>query len=118
MTSLALRWHAGNETLDLVAHNIFSLGERSDLGGSIVRFSWFHYPPFVSLAAGDSAAAAVGFYADILEELQARLNFSREYVAAGPKEKWGAKTANGTWNGMIGKSRSVCLKLSPKNIKP
>ena len=51
---------------------------------------------------GPKGRSAVGFYADILDELQARLNFSREYVAAGPREKWGAKMKNGSWNGMVG----------------
>ena len=104
-TALVMRWHSGNGTVEhFGGDGIFSLESRSDLGGSVVRFSWFNYPPFVRLVGDGSGAviSAVGFYPDILNELQARLNFSPEYVAARPREKWGAKTANGTWNGMMG----------------
>ena len=31
-----------------------------------------------------------------------QLNFVAEYVPARPGEKWGGKTKNGTWNGMVG----------------
>ena len=31
-----------------------------------------------------------------------QLNFAPEYVPARPGEKWGGKTKNGTWNGMVG----------------
>ena len=52
---------------------------------------------------GQRIANGEGFYVDILAELMKQLNFTGEYVpTSGPKEKWGSKGKNGTWNGMVG----------------
>ena len=52
---------------------------------------------------GQRIANGYGFYVDILDELRKQLNFSLEYVpTSGPKEKWGSKMTNGSWNGMVG----------------
>ena len=52
---------------------------------------------------GQRIANGEGFYVDILAEIQKQLNFTMEYVpTSGPKEKWGSKMKNGSWNGMVG----------------
>ena len=47
---------------------------RSNLRGAVVRYSWFHNPPFVRFVKDSSGSVVdfVGFYVDIFEELQAQ----------------------------------------------
>ena len=43
---------------------------RSNLRGAVVRYSWFHNPPFVRFV--ENKSDFVGFYVDLFEELKAQ----------------------------------------------
>ena len=47
---------------------------RSNLRGAVVRYSWFHNPPFVRFVKDRSGSVVdfVGFYVDLFEELKAQ----------------------------------------------
>ena len=104
ITTRLLDWEPGRDKAAEDSKLLLQvLGKRTNLNGAVIRFSWFKNPPFVWYVKKGLIANGVGFYVDILAELQAKLNFTLEYVpTSGPKEKWGAKMKNGTWNGMVG----------------
>lgn len=104
ITTKIMEWMPGvkkNEDVK-VLDNI--LEKRSNLNGVTIRYSWFHNPPFVRFNRDGSGKVVgySGFYVDLFNELQHQLQFTAEYVPPKPKEKWGAKTKNGSWNGMVG----------------
>ena len=104
ITQKVSEWHPKKETNEEIKLLENVVDKRSNLNGVVIRYSWFHNPPFVRFVK-DSSGVVVnygGFYVDIFSELKSRLNFTAEYIPAKPGEKWGGKTRNGTWNGMVG----------------
>ena len=101
-----LQFYNMNRTKNMGNTKLFDgiLDKRSNLNGVVVRYSWFHNPPFVRFARDGSGNVIgySGFYVDLFMELQNKLQFTGKYVPPKPKEKWGAKTKNGSWNGMVG----------------
>ena len=104
ITTKLFDWEPGTDKSEGDAQLLFNvLGKRKDFNGAVVRFSWFKNPPFVWMSKKGKIADGDGFYVDILADLQAQLNFTLEYVkTSGPKEKWGSKMNNRSWNGMVG----------------
>ena len=77
------------------------LANRSNLQAVKLINAWFTNPPFITHAKGKKGPKAVGFYVDILNDLQSQLNFTFESVSP-RKGKWGNKQDNGSWSGVIG----------------
>ena len=74
ITQKITEWHPKKE----IARNekLFEkiLERRSNLNGAVIRYSWFHNPPFVRFVKDGSGSVVnyVGFYVDIFEELKAQ----------------------------------------------
>ena len=87
--------------------NIFekkvTLRNRANLNGVVLKNSWFEQHPFVVYDRDDAGnvKSTAGFYSGILSELATTLNFTIKHIPAPPG--WGAKSKNGTWNGLMGR---------------
>ena len=68
----------------------FNLLVRRTLQGAILNVAWH-----------GSTKEFAGTNADILKDLQAKLNFVVQIVPAKDRS-WGGKSKNGTWNGLVG----------------
>ena len=78
ITTKITEWHPRNETVGNMRLFKDILEKRSNLNGALVRYSWFHNPPFVRFVKDSSGSVVdyVGFYVDIFEELKSQLNFA------------------------------------------
>ena len=70
ITERITEWNPRNGTAAAGSIRLFEkiLERRSNLRGAVVRYSWFHNPPFVRFVKDGSGSVVdhVGFYVDIL----------------------------------------------------
>ena len=115
MTKLLFTWlpETSDFTTDIFEKRTI-LQRRSDLKGIALRNSFtVNQPPLIKHNSGSSGRIfeTVGFFADILTQLEYRLNFSLRDT--GSQDGWGIMLENGTWNGLMSQLISKKIDISP-----
>ena len=90
-----------------------TLKRRSNLNGVVLRNSFtINQPPFIKHIKGSSGkiVETVGYYTDILSQLETRLNFTLKDT--GSVDGWGTKLKNGTWIGLVGQLRGGKIDIA------
>ena len=90
------------------------LQRRCDLRGITLRNSFpINQPPLIKHNSDSSGRIfqTVGFFADILTQLEYRLNFSLKDT--GSQDGWGIMLENGTWNGLMSQLISKKIDITP-----
>ena len=108
-----LEWSPEDATSDATVFEKRSiLRGRANLNGIVMTNSWFEQYPFVVYNKDESGDIkdTAGYYTDLLSQLATNLNFTIKHIPA--RHGWGARTKNGTWNGLMGKLVSKEIDMS------
>ena len=91
VTRMLFQWHQGDTSILLLPS---TMERRSNLNRAVLRDSWVTKTRSQGGVQGD-------VYEDVLSILQARMNFTYQYIPPKPG-KYGRKHKNGTWDGLVG----------------
>ena len=113
VSKLLFEWSPGMTYYTNVFEKKMIMERRSDLDGIILRNAWtINQPPFIKHNRDSSGRIiqTVGYYADILSQLETRLNLSLK--DSGSQDGWGSELENGTWNGLMGQLISKKIDIA------
>ncbi|KAG7177713.1 Glutamate receptor ionotropic, delta-2-like 18 [Homarus americanus] len=86
-----------------------------NLRGRVLKFTCLDKPTVFTCSKEGGLKLAKGYLADVIQEMQLRLNFTPELI---PTSGFGSLTPNGSWNGMVGVIAKGEAEVAPLDFTP